>query len=331
MATSVDPARILQSWDVPPPNSIERAARGTNNLTWIVDCGEKFVLRVYNNIGNGRHVKYELALLKTLRTAPLTFSVPSPLLTRAGDIVIPVRAADRASLASLCPYIPGRHPMALDVADARISGTALAELDEALHDVNLSRKLVRRSSYGHLQSIHAMVPNPVQAFEELNIDSRQRQALQDLLAAVEGGIPYLYSQLPQQIIHSDLGRSSVLIESGQVTGILDFEFAALDIRAMDFVVGLYMFASCDPFDISLECASAFAAGFRARLRLTAEEIEAIPTLLRLRQIVSTLHRLGRWRQGVATYREVTDHVKTTLLVDEWLHDHESALHDAVAA
>ena len=43
-------------------------------------------------------------------------------------------------------------------------------------------------------------------------------------------MPDLYATLPQQLAHEDFDPSNVLMEGARVTGVLDFEFCARDLR-----------------------------------------------------------------------------------------------------
>jgi Ser/Thr protein kinase RdoA (MazF antagonist) len=60
------------------------------------------------------------------------------------------------------------------------------------------------------------------------------------LARLEDRIVALDGTLPTQLIHADLHFDNVLTDplTGKVTGLLDFEFACVDWRAMEPAVSL---------------------------------------------------------------------------------------------
>src|SRR5207248_943182 len=142
--------------------------------------------------------------------------------------------------------------------------------------------------------------------------------LRRLIKEVAEAAPALYDTLPRQIIHSDFGTGNVLARGGRVTGVLDFEFAAPDLRAMDWAVGLLHSALMGVPPARLwENLDAYGRGYAGRLRLLPAEARALPALLRLRRVVSLIHRAGRWRQGVASAEEVRENLGDTLDLDGW--------------
>ena len=48
--------------------------------------------------------------------------------------------------------------------------------------------------------------------------------------------------LPSQLIHGDLHYDNVLVNDGKVSGLLDFEFAMYDWRAMELAICLSKYA-----------------------------------------------------------------------------------------
>lgn len=59
-----------------------------------------------------------------------------------------------------------------------------------------------------------------------------------LFADLQQQVPGLYRSLPQQVIHGDFVARNALMQEGRVTGVLDFEFCAHDLRAMDLAIAL---------------------------------------------------------------------------------------------
>jgi homoserine kinase type II len=326
-AGDADLAALLSAWDLGAVHTVEPAARGTNNLTYRVntDAGS-VILRIYQNLGNLDRVAYEQELLRRLAESALPFAVPAPITSRGGATAIPARAGGRATLASLVPLISGAHPVPGDAAAARLCGRALGWLDQALAGMDPPASSSGFSTYGELERIHPLVPDPGEAAASLSVEEEARRAFVAALQRLEPAIPRLYARLPQQIIHADVARSSMLIDAGRVSGILDFEFSAPDLRVMDLAVALYQFGAVeDEMDISLEVVENLAAGYGEVIPLQANEIGAIPDLWLLRMVVSTLHRLGRVRQGVSSERDLRAHVRDTVRLDAWLEAHRDEL------
>jgi homoserine kinase type II len=105
----------------------------------------------------------------------------------------------------------------------------------------------------------------------------------------------------------------------QVTGVLDWEFCALDLRAMDLVVALTWWpaerlGSGDEWPII----AALLWGYTQWRTLDSAEVAAIPTLFRLRAFTSLIHRLGRYRQGLSPLEDVLWRAMAALEREAWL-------------
>jgi Ser/Thr protein kinase RdoA (MazF antagonist) len=106
-----------------------------------------------------------------------------------------------------------------------------------------------------------------------------RDALVGAVAAMEAQMASLAAQgtLPEQLIHADLHFDNVLVEGGNVTGLLDFEFAARDWRACEVAVGLSKYIALPDIEpVFVEWVDGFVAGGG---RLTLEEVELVPDLI----------------------------------------------------
>jgi Ser/Thr protein kinase RdoA (MazF antagonist) len=335
--TDVDPAVLLRAWDLPPGALVERTSRGTNNATWImrltgIGAGHAYVLRLYQNSADAASIGAEHRLLAELARQPLSFAVPAPIPTPGGETLIPVPDAAGTSgvprcpaLAALFPLLPGEHPRRGDPAVACACGAALGELDIAL--ARLPDTQPRHNpTYGDLDRIHPLVRDPFRLPDELPVTKEEAAGLRSLVDAAAGEVPSLYASLPRQIIHSDFGTGNILMAGGRITAVLDFEFAADDLRAMDWAVGLLHSAIADvPAERLWQNVDAFGRAYAGQLRLSPAEVRALPALLRLRRVVGLIHRAGRWRQGLASDEEVRDNLRDTLTLDSWLRAEETRL------
>jgi Ser/Thr protein kinase RdoA (MazF antagonist) len=335
--SDADPAALVRAWGLPPGALVERTSRGTNNATWIVRrpgtrAGDGYVLRLYQNSADVAAIGAEHRLLVGLARQPLSFAIPAPIPTPGGETLVPVSdaagpsgAQSRRALAALFPLLPGEHPRRGDPAVAHACGAALGELDVALARLPDTRP-GRGIMYGDLDRIHPLVPDPFCLPDELPAAAEDAAWLRRLVDKVAGEAPSLYASLPRQIIHSDFGTGNVLMAAGRITAVLDFEFAAADVRAMDCAVGLLHSAIADvPAECLWQNVDAFGLAYASRLRLLPAEARALPALLRLRRIVSLIHRAGRWRQGLASDEEVRDNLRDTLALDGWLRAEETHL------
>ena len=88
-----------------------------------------------------------------------------------------------------------------------------------------------------------------------------------------------------------------MVKNDKVTALLDFEFCAEDWRAMEVAICLSKFAGeQDPWKFF----EAFMAGFGAEGTLNADEIKAIPSLIKLRVVSNFVYFVGRYISGEDT-------------------------------
>jgi Ser/Thr protein kinase RdoA (MazF antagonist) len=156
-------------------------------------------------------------------------------------------------------------------------------------------------SYGNPGGIHPRLPEPSTLTPaDLGLpESAERDGLfawwRGLLAAVAAFTAGPYRALPRQMTHSDFGPGNALAVAGKVVAILDFEFAQPDVRAIDVAAPLYLVMRLweRTTHDALAMAAAYCRGLARTATLTAPEIAALPDLMILRSVVSTIWWLGR--------------------------------------
>jgi homoserine kinase type II len=292
----------LSAWDLPAPVNARQPDRGTNNLVWLID--DTYVLRVYQNLDVSR-IEAELRLLEALREVDgLPFAVPVPIAGPSGRTVMGTAQGP----AVLFPLLPGRSGVRTDRHEIELTGEALGHLDLAL--AKLPHELAPVDWRGPLDTVHPAVPSVADLCTELERllpgeDGVRR--LREQAAASDEEYLRLVEDLPVQIVHGDLATSNVLIGAdGQVSAVLDFEVAGLDLRVTDLVAGLSMAVDWEEPERAAEQESAFRRGYQRVVELDAAEEAAIPALLRRRLIGSAIWRAGRWRLGLSDLDEVRE-------------------------
>lgn len=331
---------ILSAWALPQPARVRPLAHGTNNEMFAVESsGAAFVLRVYANHADARRVRFEQAVLTRLAAAGLPFALPVPLPTASGAPFAQIGGDgdEQVTLATLAPLLPGAHPDRGDLAQARAGGEALGLLDVALArlpPLDVAGAVGWRS-YGDLAHCHPLVPEPRAAILELPVpvagDIRER--LVRTYDALLERIPVLYATLPRQLAHEDYAPDNLLMQGACVTAVLDFEFCALDVRAMDLTVALSWWPGAERFGTGEEwpILRAVAGGYAGHVTLAAEEARAIPTLYLLRAYTSLIHRLGRHRQGLSPMAAVMERAHAAIAREEWVQAHGDRMVEVVMA
>ena len=315
---------ILQwAWRLPEPWQIHPLARGTNNQALRVQTpAGDYILRVYSNHADLARLRFEQAVLAYLDGVGLPFAVPVPLSTEEGQLYARVEAGDSEGLATLTALIPGEHPSVGDHEQAFAGGAALGMLDVALAGLTslAQDEGVNWRSSGDLTHCHPLVPDPPMAFRKLPVAEDARERLVERYEWLMVRIPTLYAALPRQIVHEDFDMSNVLLEGTRVTGVLDFEFCGRDVRVMDLAVALIWwplahFGTGDEWAVI----RTLTEGYAHHVRLTEEEIAALPLLFQFRAYTSLIHRLGRHRQGLSSLEAVVSRVDAALEREDWLH------------
>ncbi|HEX8729775.1 MAG TPA: phosphotransferase [Ktedonobacterales bacterium] len=299
--------------------------RGTNNLMYRVETAiGVYALRVSGAQVDERRLSFECDILAQLGAAGLPFALPMPLITASGARWLRLEnEGDVAgpALATLTALIAGAHPQRDDLAQAAGAGEALGLLDEALAALRLDQPAlgIDWRSTGDLTRCHPLVPDPPAAIGALPLSAEETHRLIANYEALIAASAPLYASLPRQLSHEDFDPGNILMLGERVSGVLDWEFCAVDLRAMDLVVALTWwpverFGSGDEWPIL----AALARGYGRARTLDHAEVATIPTLFLLRAYTSLIHRLGRWRAGLSPLEHVLWRAQAALERDDWL-------------
>jgi Ser/Thr protein kinase RdoA (MazF antagonist) len=324
---------LERAWGIAGPWRTEPLTRGTNNLVQRVEAPTgSYVLRVYSNTTDAARLRFERDVLAQLTAAHLPFALPTPLSTLDGAYFLDVDTEHGHALATLTPYIPGQPPDRDNLDQATAAGEALGRLTLAMARLDTPMEGVSWRSSSNLARCHPLVPDPPVAFAELPLPDEKRQRLISDYAWLIERIPDLYATLPQQLAHEDFDPGNVLMEDTRVTGVLDFEFCARDLRVMDLTVALTWWP-VRHYGTGAEwpIIAALTRGYARHITLTDDEIAALPTLFRLRAYTSLIHRFGRSRQGLSTLEEALDRAEAAIVREDWLTANGARLIETVMA
>ena len=315
-------------WDLPPNSVVEPLNRGGyNNFLYSVEGDDKhFVLRIYGNHAKPHLIAHELGVLWQLGRVRLPFIVPAPVLTKDGQMCALMNLQGQRKLAVLLPFIEGENPEPKNLLHTEAVGEALAQLVDALALLQSSEARTS-AGYGELGKLHPLVPDPWEAANCLpatvpNSKKRRLNAILDLLHERRGHI----ARLPHQLSHGDVIPGNILISGDRVTGIIDFEFCAMNPRVVDLACAI------DSWTYSVlntgrewEVVSALTRGYARGGTLSGDEIACIPTLLMLRNCVVLLHIIGQFVAGKSPLVDVDLWFDSLLNMDAWLTLNERKL------
>jgi len=236
-------------------------------------------------------VSFEHELLESLQSHKLSFKVPVFLKNlRDGRTHITLKSGAECCV---CELIPGALPK---TKGARQIGAASGELCTTLAKLPPMKSPCPTPPYYDLYAVHHAMSRErflkemqTEQFAGVRkwIDTLVEET-QDIDRKVNG--EYQLKNLPRQLIHGDLHYDNVLSDDNGVTGLLDFEFAAYDWRAMELAICLSKYAGEAN---ALEIFADFADGFCEKGLLTRTEVEAIPDLIILRVLSNVVYFVGR--------------------------------------
>jgi homoserine kinase type II len=281
--------------------SYRRCSGGVNNKTFYLDTpeGQTFVLRIYNNGNNLPRVKYEHAVVRGLQHLSFSFAVPHflPALGGSGDTFATLQSSGGQTCCAR--LIPGGPASGLE--SARAIGYATAELLRGMAPLVLDPSIPPANPlYRNFYDAHHSITreafmacakgDPLFSGVRAPMDSlvSEIEATEALIARIVALVP----PLPQQLINADLHTDNVLVEGGKVTGVLDFEFCAVDWRVMEFVVGVSKYCGAkDPKPLLSEYIQGYREGGG---RFTDMEISLLPELIILRILNNVVFFVGRY-------------------------------------
>ncbi len=332
----MDLSKLWRAWPVVGPWRLAPLAGGTNNVVWQAEThdGQAYVLRLTTDQMRLPRLRYEALLLQALADRQLPFALALPLRTHSGEIVAQFEdETGTLALASLYPLLPGQRqtnlPARHDPLKVAHAGLTLALLDQALAalvELPAPTGFQPLPTFGALDRWHPLMSDPRTMVEDLPLDRAQIGQIHTLLDDVLECVPQLYARLPQQLLHRDYDPSNILMEGDRVSAVLDFEFAGRDIRVLDLCVAL----SWWPVELlgtgqEWSLIDTFATAFTRQVALDEEELRAIPAVLRLRDMASLVHRIGRYLAGRETEERIQKRVEQSLWREDWLSTHRQTL------
>jgi homoserine kinase type II len=305
--------------------TMETTTGGVNNIVQYVTLpsGERQLLRIYNNGLNEKRVKFEHEILRQLNEMPpMTFKVPNFIKSKEGTSMS--RLSNGAD-ACMCTLIPGHLPKLTCVEDI---GRASGELNTVLASVKVDSTMCNTAPYWKMWDVHHAVTRDNfeagmagSAFDGdlREIATRMTKEIFDITDKCEGA----YQALPTQLIHGDLHYDNVLVQDGKVTGLLDFEFASFDWRAMELAICLSKYAGEQPD--AMPFFDAFIDGFATTGKLTKVEAEAVPDLINLRILSNIVYFVGRAIAGEDDISSITTRIANYERRVKWVKDNGNAI------
>ena len=115
-----------------------------------------------------------------------------------------------------------------------------------------------------------------------------------------------------------------MVQDGKVTGVLDFEFCAMDWRAMDLAITLSKYASeQNPLNYFQQVIT----GYSTQVQLTKEEVNAITDLIVLRILSNIVYFVGRAITKEDNFGTLTSRLPAYMKRIDWLRSNKQNIVD----
>ena len=328
MAANIEKQLLLEEairhYHLPGPVTFSPTSGGVNNVVYYVCTADGSligVLRVYNNGNDDAKVMYEHAVLSQLHAlhTKLSFEIPTVIATITGQPTVKLSNGTSAALFQPIPGgLPGNtRPYAI--------GKASGELSAALATVDLTQipSISPNFPYYDLFKVHHAVTRDT-FFDVMRssifdpwrpFSDKVCTDIVEMERKIELWNTTL--NLPKQLIHGDLHYDNVLVleDTETVTGLLDFEFSAMDWRAMELAICLSKYAGeLNPLDYFVP----FIEGFAEHGQLTIDEINAICDLIILRILSNVVYFVGRSIAKEDDISTLTKRIETYCKRIDWI-------------
>ncbi len=303
-------ADLLRAWPV-GRFLLGHPASGTANpaIATITDEGQFFLKQRNARYSDPGQLAYDHSVIKHLARSGLP--VVPPVKTPRGSRWL--RRADK--IYELYPFVEGSPFQEGDTEQMAAAGRLLGQWHEATRDFQPTghkpwpRYFSPADRLPEIQEARGLLE---QGADTGNISARQAQGLIDYLQtqaqlAIQQVPDERYWALPQVIIHGDWHPANFKFSDSQVAGIFDFDWVGRQPRLVDVVDGLMFFCAHRRYPLQAgdiyrltqsltpdwEWMRIFLRPYLETNRLTEEEFQCLPGLMRARWLYTRLDAMHR--------------------------------------
>ena len=328
-------ADVARAWDLGRWEEWHRTPRGSTNTSYFVTTDRgRFVVRVSNPRKTEDGLTREVALLEHLRAGG--YPAPAVVTSRAGGGWARVGGA----LCLVTERIAGSFPDPADPGQLTEMARVLARFHREGRHLPEPARPTLGSELDLLGEGPALLARVGEIIAGL-VGPEGRQRFSRARSVLEPGFAEVVSlgdgsgSLPHMVTHGSLGVSAVLFEGPRLTGVLDYERAAHELRALDLAYALRALTRRpkeEPGAFDLPRLGAFLAAYQEVEPLVAGEAERLPQVLRAQRLLKvagkTANLLGK---HVLVSQQEKDAFKLIEIFEfevprlRWLEEHEGQL------
>lgn len=314
--TQVGPVELdqfLDRYSIGAAQSLEGIAEGIENSNFrLVTDQATYILTLFEKRANPDDLPYFLALMEHLAKKGVT--CPLPIKDKTGRSL----ATLMGKPATIVSFLNGRPVQPITADSCYQVGVLLANMHIATMDFEGHR--INDLGLEHLRTLFG------------RLGSRANEVQDGLADLIDLELTTLAKQwpnhLPKGTCHADLFHDNVLFANGQLSGVIDFYFAATDILAYDLGVTILSWTASVDGPIDPDLMQAMIDGYDSVRPLSHEERDALPLLMRGAAMRFMLTRLHDWVHRVRGAMGIIKDPLEYLRKLEWLREnHKSNRHD----
>jgi homoserine kinase type II len=270
---------FLAGYDIGTLVAFRGIAEGVENSNYALKTTQgDFILTLYEQRVDTAELPWFLGLMEHLAAQGLR--CPLPVRGRNGGNLF--RLAGRT--AAITTFLPGVWPRRVQVAHCGPLGAALAQL----HLAGAGFAPVRPNALGPAGWAPLLQKSLAQADGvQAGLGAELSESLADILSQWP-------KDLPAGHIHADLFPDNVFFLDGEISGLIDFYFAATDLLAYDVAVCLNAWCFERDFTFNITKSQALLRGYQSIRPLSGPEQAALPVLAQGAAMRFLLTRLYDW-------------------------------------
>lgn len=241
----------------------------------------RFVLKVANGTEQRAFLEAQTAMISHI--AQRVNVVAGPVVAKDGREIVEISRHDSNHVVRLIPFLEGIPLAAFGyrqsdwVADL---GRRTGQFRKALADFD--HPAFHRDFYWDLASAHKIVQ---EGLDQIG-DEQLKQEIQHFAVQFKRHAAPIVDSLPKSVIHSDMNDGNVVVDAGQVSGVIDFGDAVYSwsIGELAIAIAYAILGQADP----LSLAATMVAAHHTESPLREDELAALFGLICMRLCVSAV-------------------------------------------
>ena len=274
-----DLSEFIGSYGIGELLSFKGIAEGVENTNYLVHTSAgQFILTLYEKRVAECDLPFFLGLMDHLAKAGI--SCPTPVRDCEGRMLRELAGRP----AALVTFLEGLSLKRPHMEHCLAVGSALARL----HIAGMSYTTKRRNALGP-----AGWPGLFAGFAT-RADEIAPGLAETVTRELDTVIPRWPNDLPAGIVHADLFPDNVFFRGRELSGLIDFYFAANDLLAYDVAICLNAWCFEQDFAFNITKGQALLRGYRSVREISEPEREALPLLARGAALRFLLTRAHDW-------------------------------------